>query len=172
MDPYISLAKQTIEQFVKNKRIIEVPKDLPEEFFSRKAGVFVTIRKASQLRGCIGTNLPSQKNIAEEIIHNTIAACSKNSRFLPVSKEELPELSYEVSILSKPKLIEDTNKLDPKKNGIIVKCLDGRCGLLLPDIDGIETVDQQIFIASQKGEINPLLDKIQLYYFTVEKHKL
>lgn len=171
MDKYVELAKNTVENYIKSGKIINLPEDLPDEFYSRRAGVFVTICKRGQLRGCVGTYLPTKKNIAEEIIYNAISACSRDSRFPPVFDRELPELEYEVSILSEPKLVEDIKKLHPKKNGIIVKCEDGRCGLLLPDIEGVETTDQQISIACQKAGINPLLDKIELYYFTTEKHK-
>lgn len=171
MDKYVELAKDTVENYVKSGKIMNLPEDLPDEFYLRRAGVFVTICKRGQLRGCIGTYLPTKRNIAEEIIYNAVSACSRDSRFPPVSEDELSDLEYEVSILGEPKLVKDIQKLHPKKNGIIVQCDDGRGGLLLPDIEGVETTDQQIFIACQKAGINPLLDKIELYYFTTEKHK-
>lgn len=171
MDKYVELAKDTAENYTKNGRIMNLPKDLPDEFYSRRAGVFVTIRKRGQLRGCVGTYLPTKRNIAEEIIYNAVSACSKDSRFPPVSEDELSGLEYEISILSEPKLAADISKLDPKTHGIIVRANDGRSGLLLPDVEGAETTDQQISIACQKAGINPLLDEIKLYYFTTEKHK-
>lgn len=170
MDEYVKLAKTSAEEYIKKGGMIDVPQDLPDEFYSRRAGVFVTIRKNKELRGCIGTYLPTKKNIAQEVIYNTISACCRDPRFPPVSESELNKLNYEVSILSEPRLVKDINKLDPKKNGIIVKCSDGRCGLLLPDLDGIDSIEQQILIASQKGDINPQIDGVQLYSFTVEKH--
>lgn len=170
MDKFVALAKQAIEEYVKNRKVIDAPEGLPEEFYSRKAGVFVTIRKDKELRGCVGTYLPTKKNISEEIIANAIAACSRERRFYPVSKSELPELSYEVSILSEPELIENISEHDPQKYGLIAWCTDGRCGLLLLDLDGVDSTDQQIFIACQKGGINPKKDSIQYFRFTVEKH--
>lgn len=170
MDKYVELTKKAVEEYIENKKIIPVPEDLPQEFYSRRAGVFVTIHKGKELRGCIGTFLPIKENIAREIVSNAVAACSKDYRFSPITSEELPELSYEVSILSKPCPVSDIKKHDPKKYGIIVKCADGRCGLLLPDLEGVDTIEQQIFIACQKGRIDPLADAMEFYFFTVEKH--
>lgn len=182
MDSYVELAKNAVEQYIKNKTVIAVLKDLPEEFYSRRAGIFVTIYKMEELkglprgehkralRGCIGTFLPTKKNIAEEIISNAISACSKDHRFGPITAEELPELNYEVSILSEPKLLKNLKDHDPKKHGLIIKCTDGRCGLLLPDLEGIDTTEQQIFISCQKGGIDAKSDNYELYEFTVEKH--
>lgn len=182
MDGFVKIAKLAVENYIKNKEIISAPDDLPKEFYSRQAGVFVTIYKMEEigglprderqriLRGCIGTFLPTKKNITEEIISNAIAACSRDYRFSPITPEELPELSYEVSILSEPELINNIKNHNPKKHGIIVKCADGRCGLLLPDLEGVETTEKQIEISCQKGGINPDDDSFELYEFTVEKH--
>jgi AmmeMemoRadiSam system protein A len=171
MDKYIELAQKTIEEYIKNKKMIEVPCDLPQEFYSRKAGVFVTIFKDGELRGCMGTYLPTKENIANEIVYNAVAASSKDYRFLPVNKSELGNLKYEVSILSEPELIKDIKKHDPRKYGLIVQCADGRAGLLLPDLEDIDTVDEQFGICCQKGGIDPEKDKTNLYFFTVEKHE-
>ena len=111
------------------------------------------------------------KNIAKEIISNAVAACSKDYRFAPISLGDLPDLKYEVSILSKPELLEDVKNHDPKKYGLIARCADGRCGLLLPDLDGIDTLDDQFSISCQKGGIDPENDKPRLYFFTVEKRR-
>ncbi len=182
MDEYIKLAKETVEKYIKNGKTITIPKDLPDEFYYRRAGVFVTIYKMEEmrglprshakrvLRGCIGTFLPTKNNIAEEIISNAISACSKDYRFSPITAKELPELNYEVSILSEPELLKNFKDHNPKKHGIIVKCADGRCGLLLPDLEGVDTTDQQIEISCQKGGINPKADSFELHEFTVEKH--
>lgn len=170
MDKYVELAKKAAEEYIKNKKIIKIPRDLPEEFYFPRGGVFVTIHKGKELRGCIGTFLPVKENIVQEIIDNAIAACSQDNRFLPITKEELPELNYEVSILSEPKPVKDIKAHNPKKCGIIVRCGDGRCGLLLPDLGGVDTADQQIFIACQKGGIDPQSGNYELYEFTVEKH--
>lgn len=169
MDEFVKLAKLTAEEYVKSGKVVKRPEGLSEEFF-RKSGVFVTIFKDGELRGCVGTYLPTKENIAEEIISNAIAACSMDDRFPRVSSGELKDLSYEVSILSNPEPIKDIQRHNPKKNGIIVKCPDGRCGLLLPDLDGIDSAYQQISIACRKGGIEPGLDDIRYYNFTVEKH--
>jgi len=187
MHPLVLLAKLVVENYIKEDKIISPSADLPQEILNKKAGVFVTIEKESELRGCIGTYLPTKINIAEEIIHNAIAAASKDYRFGPVQKEELPYLSYTVCILSEPKPVKNIKDLDPKKFGVIVKTtpfaypnedvgwFDGntpfKSGLLLPDLDGIDTIEKQIFIACQKGGIEPTKEKIIIYKFTVEKYE-
>ena len=184
MNPYINLAKQSIENYIKTGAIIELPKDLPDEFYNRQAGVFVTIKKDNELRGCIGTFLPTRKNIGEEIISNAISAATQDYRFSLIIENEFSELDYEVSVLSEPEKIvgeiENPTKfseekfreagLDSKKYGVIVKTIDGKSGLLLPDLDGVDSVEKQISIACQKAGINYGMDKIILYRFTVEKH--
>jgi AmmeMemoRadiSam system protein A len=180
MNPYTNLAKKSIETYIQTNRIIEPPENLPEEFYRRRAGAFVTIKKDKELRGCIGTYLPTQENIAKEIIYNAVSSAVQDWRFSPVRKEELGQLNYEVSILSEPEKIEKIEDLDPKKFGILVKSPDGRSGLLLPDLEGVDSVEQQISIACQKGGINSaldksstfekMLDKIILYRFTIEKY--
>jgi AmmeMemoRadiSam system protein A len=187
MNFYILLAKKAVEEFVKGGKIIEPPKDLPEEFLKKKAGTFVTIKKNGKLRGCIGTYLPTKENIAKEIISNAISAATEDYRFGPLQKEELAELSYTVYILSEPELVKDIKELDPKKYGIIVKTIpitssqetevvfnghfSSKSGLLLPDLEGIETVEEQITIACQKAGIDPLKEKIIIYKFRVEKYQ-
>jgi AmmeMemoRadiSam system protein A len=170
MDKYIELAKKTIEEYIRNGKILETPVGLPDEFYSRKSGVFVTIFKNGELSGCIGTYLPVRENIAREIIENAVSACSKDYRFSPIKKSDLGNLKYEVSILSTPQLIEDIEKHDPKKHGLIVRSSEGRAGLLLPDLEGVDTADEQFEICCQKGGIDPEKDNIELYSFTVEKH--
>lgn len=148
----------SVETYIKERKIISPPPDLPKEFLERRAGTFITIerfdkltaRKNSELKGCIGTYLPTRKNIAEEIIYNAIAAATEDYRFGPIQKEELSQLSYTVYILSEPELIKDINELDPQKYGIIVKTAPisypngtdvvfnghfvAKTGLLLPDL--------------------------------------
>jgi len=181
----VELVKKTVETYINEGKIISPPDDLPKEFLKRKAGTFVTIEKNGNLRGCIGTYLPTRKHIAEEIIYNSIAAATEDYRFGPVENEELPYLSYTVYILNEPELVKDIKELDPKKYGIIVKTVpisssgdvvfDGhfvaKTGLLLPDLEGIDTIEQQISIACQKGGIDPAREKILIYKFTVEKYR-
>jgi AmmeMemoRadiSam system protein A len=171
MDQYIKLAKYAIKEYVRTGKIVSVPDNLPPEFYEKKGGVFVSLYKGEELRGCIGTYLPAHKNLAEEITLNAIAACSQDSRFCPVTAEDLPDISVEVSLLSEPEKISDLHELDPKNYGVIVRSPNGQCGLLLPAIEGIDSVEQQLSIACQKGGINPATDKkIKIYKFSVEKY--
>lgn len=186
MHPLVKLAKKAVETYIKEGKIIKLAKDLPEEFLERKAGTFVTIEKEGELRGCIGTYLPTRPDIAQEIIRNSVAAATEDYRFGPIQKEELPHLSYIVYILGEPKLVRDIKELNPKKYGIIVKTvpisqsdktdvvfnghLSLKSGLLLPDLKGIDTPEQQISIACQKGGIDPREEKILIYKFEVEKY--
>jgi AmmeMemoRadiSam system protein A len=186
MNFYIELAKEAVERYVKERKIIEPSETLPKEFFNKKSGAFVTIKKDKELRGCIGTYLPTKENIAEEIIQNAIAAATEDYRFEPIKPEELSELSYIVYLLTPPKLVNNLSELNPKKYGIIVKTapisfhqrsdvtFNGytppKSGLLLPDLEGVDTVEKQISIACQKAGINPGKEKIIIYKFTVEKY--
>ena len=171
-NPYISLAKSAVETYIKKKKVIKVPDGLLEEMISKKAGTFVTIKKDGDLRACIGTYLPTKENIAEEIIQNAITAATEDYRFGPVQKQELPYLTYSIYILEKPELTKDIKELDPKKYGIIVKTLDHplKSALLLPDLDGINTVEQQISVTCQKGGIDPAKEKTVIYKFKVEEY--
>jgi len=172
MDQYIKLAQQTIETYLKEGRLIKPPSNLSQEMLKKKAGVFVSLHKKNgDLRGCIGTFLPTQENIAQEIIHNAISAAFRDPRFYPLQEDELKDLEISVDILSEPEPVDSIEKLNAKKYGIIVKADDGRTGLLLPDIEGVDTVDEQILIACQKAGINPFKEKYQIYRFTVERHK-
>jgi len=173
MHTLVSLAKKTVETFINEKKIISPPEYLPKEFLEKKAGTFVTIEENGELRGCIGTYLPTRKNIAEEIIQNAIAAATEDYRFGPVQKEELPYLTYTVYILNQQESVKNIKELDPKKYGVIVKTspIIYKSGLLLPDLEGINTVEKQIAIACQKGGINPSKEKIVIFRFTVEKFK-
>jgi len=167
MNPYVLLAKEAVESYIRDRKIIEPPKDLSTE---RKAGVFVTIEKGGRLRGCIGTYLPVRDNIAEEIIYNAIAAAVEDDRFGAIKKTELPHLAYIVYLLQRPEKVLDIAELDPKKFGIIVKA-GKRSGLLLPDLEGVNTVAEQIAICCQKGGIMLKQDDIEIYKFTVEKYE-
>jgi len=185
MNPLVLVAKRAIETYIKEKKIIAPPSNLLKEFLKRKAGTFVTIEKNGNLRGCIGTYLPLRQNIAEEVISNAIAAATEDYRFGSIQREELPHLSYTVYILSEPELVKDVNELDPKKYGVIVKTVPislakdvvfnghfiPKSGLLLPGLKGIDTVEQQILIACQKGGVDHQRDKILIYKFTVEKYQ-
>ena len=187
MNSYVELAKKAVESYVEKGEIIVPAENLPKEMVEKKSGTFVTIEKNGELRGCIGTYLPTKENIAQEIIHNAVAAATEDYRFGPIRKEELPSLSYTVYLLGKPELVKDIKELNPKKYGVIVKTTPigspnrtdvvfnghavAKSALLLPDLEGIDTVEKQVSIACQKGGINPTGEKIIIYRFMVEKHQ-
>ncbi len=166
--PHAHLARLTIEKYIRNGQIIDVPPDTPSELLEKRAGVFVTLHKHGRLRGCIGTFMPTQENIAKEIIRNAIAAATEDPRFPPVEEEELPEIKISVDVLSEPEEVEDIEELDPKKYGIIVESGFKR-GLLLPDIEGVDTVEEQIEITKRKAGIYPG-EPIKIYKFTVKRY--
>jgi len=173
MDPYIKLAKETIKNYLLTKKAIEVPKDLPLEILTKRAGVFICFKNKGELRGCIGTFMPVYENVAQEIIQNTISAATQDHRFIPVQAHEMENLKITIDILSEPEKIEDEeiNQLNPKKFGIVVKSEDGyRSGLLLPDLEGVDTVSDQISIACEKAGINEYSENFTVYKFTVERH--
>jgi AmmeMemoRadiSam system protein A len=168
MHPLVELAKKSIEAFIREGRIIEPPETpLPE--MNEKAGVFVCIKKNGQLRGCIGTFNPCYGCVAIEIIKNAISAATGDPRFHPVQEDELEGLEYCVDILSPPEKVKDLKELDPKKYGIILVC-GNRKGLLLPDLDGVDTVDEQIRITRIKACILPE-EETELYRFDVKRYK-
>ncbi|MBU3957315.1 AmmeMemoRadiSam system protein A [Patescibacteria group bacterium] len=170
MDYYVKLAKNTVEAYIKTNKIPPLPKKLPQEMIKKKAGAFVSIhKKDGSLRGCIGTFLPTRPNIALEIITNTISSATQDPRFPPITEKELSDLVYSVDILSKPKTISNRKAIDPKKYGLIVSTPDGRRGLLLPNIPGVDTPEQQIKICCQKAGIEPK-EKVKLETFIVERH--
>lgn len=162
----LTLAQRAVETYVREGRVLEPPVD-PEGLLAEPAGAFVSLKVHGALRGCIGTFEPTEPNIAAEIIRNGIAAATRDPRFLPVRSEELPHLKYSVDILSPPELISGDQQLDPKKYGVIVQS-GGRRGLLLPDLEGVDTVEDQISIARRKAGI-PIEAPVQLHRFTVQR---
>ena len=168
-DAYVRLARQTIEAYVGERKQISIPRDLPEEMYESRAGVFVSLKEEGRLRGCIGTIAPVQKNIAEEIIANAISASTKDPRFHPVQSDELDKLVYSVDVLGTPEAITSPDELDVKRYGVIVTKGRKR-GLLLPNLDGVDTVEDQITIAKQKAGISTYDDAVQLERFEVVRH--
>ena len=134
-----------------------------------KAGVFVCIKKYGELRGCIGTFEPTQENVAKEIVANAISTATRDPRFPPVSTNELKLLDYTVDVLTKPEPVSGKDQLDPRRYGVIVQA-GRRKGLLLPDLEGVDTVDYQIDICRQKGGIAPD-EPVKLYRFEVKRYK-
>jgi len=163
------LARLTIEIFIREGRIIEPPDD-PQGVLATRAGTFVTLRSADgQLRGCIGTIEPAQANVAEEIVQNAISAATRDPRFQPVSRNELPGLIYGVDVLCKPEPARGPEDLDPSVYGVIVETIDGlRRGLLLPRIDGIDSVEKQWLAVHSKAGIRPGT-RVHVERFTVTR---
>lgn len=168
MHPIAALAKETVETYVKTgKRPAPPARFTPE--MKERAGVFVSIHKLGDLRGCIGTFEPQRKNVAEEIIANAVSSATRDPRFDPIAPDELKNLDYSVDVLTAPEPVADASMLDPKKYGVIVEA-GWRRGLLLPDLEGVDTVDYQIDICRQKGGIGPS-EPVQLYRFEVKRYK-
>ncbi len=167
MSPIASLAKRTVEMYVSEGKLPEV-NELPPEMRPR-AGVFVSIHKQGALRGCIGTFEPQSENVAAEVIANSVSSSTRDPRFPPIRKSELKELDYSVDVLTSPVPVKDKKELDPKKYGVIVEC-GWRRGLLLPDLEGVDTVDQQVDICCQKAGITPG-EPTNLYSFEVKRYK-
>jgi len=133
------------------------------------AGVFVSIHKLGGLRGCIGTFEPAANNVAEEIIANAISSATRDPRFPPIAPNELKDLDYSVDVLTSPEPVESKDQLDPKKYGVIVEA-GYRRGLLLPDLEGVDSVNYQIDICRQKAGIAPD-EPIKLYRFEVKRYR-
>lgn len=168
-DPWVKLARLSLETFVKTgEQLEQLPNDLPAEMTEQAAGTFVSLHAHGQLRGCIGTTGPTTESVAWEIVQNAVSACARDPRFPPVTIAELDSLEYSVDVLGQPEAISSPAELDVKKYGVIVSC-SGRRGLLLPDLEGVDTVEQQIDIARQKGGISSR-EKYTLERFEVVRH--
>ena len=167
MPPLVRLARETVETFVKEGKTPQ-PEELTPEM-KQRAGVFVSIHKLGGLRGCIGTFEPIKQNVAEETIANAISSATRDPRFSAIAPDELENLSYSVDVLTAPEPVESQDQLDPRKYGVIVEA-GFRRGLLLPDLEGVDTVDYQIDICRQKAGIAPD-EPIKLYRFEVKRYK-
>ena len=187
-DIYVRLARFSLETYVRSGKTAKLSTDpgaskfdsasgngyfsvneLPAEMLHERAGVFVSIHKDGQLRGCIGTIGPVTDSIAREIIRNAVSAGTEDPRFEAVRIKELDKLVYSVDVLGPIEDVKDKNRLDVKRYGVIVSC-KGRRGLLLPNLEGVDTVDYQIDIARQKGGIGKN-EKYTLQRFEVVRHK-
>ena len=167
-DDFVKLARYSLETFVKTHQPAALPDNLSAELLNRRAGAFVSLHKDGNLRGCIGTIMATRDSLAEEILQNAISACSRDPRFSPVTVDELDDLEYSVDVLGEPERIFDVKDLDVKRYGVIVEN-GGRRGLLLPDLEGIDTVAEQIAIAKRKAGIRAD-EKVSLWRFEVIRH--
>jgi AmmeMemoRadiSam system protein A len=167
-DSFVRLARASVEAWVLRREHIAIPADLPEEMLSQRAGTFVSLHKNGRLRGCIGTIMATRNNIAEEIAENAVSACSRDPRFTPVGPEELKMLEISVDVLGDLEPIDGPQQLDVKRYGVIVSSGPKR-GLLLPNLDGVDTVEEQIRIAREKGGIR-VTEPYKLERFEVVRH--
>jgi AmmeMemoRadiSam system protein A len=167
-DEAVALARRAVEAFVVHRRTLDPPQAVPG-MLAEQSGVFVCIKtRNGELRGCVGTTQPAHATIAEEIIHNAISAATKDRRFDPVSMDELENLVYSVDVLSPLEPVSDPSQLDPKRYGLVVESDDGRHGLLLPDLPGIETVEQQMALTLKKADI-PSGTPVKCFRFVVQR---
>ena len=167
---HVRLARQSLEAYVREGRRITPGEGLAAELRDTRAGCFVSLKIDGQLRGCIGTIAPTQESLAQEICANAISAGTGDPRFDPVTKDELDELVYDVDVLGEPEPIASPDELDPARYGVIVSTPDGRRGLLLPDLDGVDTVEEQLEIAARKGGISLISDDVRLERFEVSRY--
>lgn len=171
VDPCVRLARLSVETYVNEHRVAEVPADVDPELLNQRAGAFVSLHSHGRLRGCIGTISATCANVAEEIIQNGVSACSRDPRFNPVRPDELDHLEYSVDVLDDAEPIENMGQLDPVRYGVIVS-KGWKRGLLLPNLDGVDTVEAQVAIAKQKAGIAVEDTHVSLERFEVVRHTL
>jgi AmmeMemoRadiSam system protein A len=168
MHPLVMLAKDTVELYIREGKVLPRPNgDLAPEMKER-AGTFVCLKIRGMLRGCIGTFEPQELDVAAEVIRNAVSAATCDPRFSCVRQDELANLEYSVDVLSAPEQIKDFKELDPKRYGVIVQA-GRRRGLLLPDLEGVDTVEEQVGIAMQKAGIAPGTS-VTLFRFEVKRY--
>jgi AmmeMemoRadiSam system protein A len=164
---YTEIARRALESRVREAGPPGFSQDFPPEL-KRPGAAFVSLKKRGVLRGCIGTISPTKQTLAEEIAANAVSAGLRDPRFPPVSEDELKELTYSVDVLGKPEKVVDINDLDPQRYGVIVK-RGSRSGLLLPALEGITTVEEQLAIARQKAGILPE-ERVETFRFEVKRY--
>lgn len=169
-DPYVALARASLENYVKTGKVIALPDSVPAEMRSKRAGAFVSIHKNGDLRGCIGTISATRDNLADEIIENAVSAATRDPRFPAIEMSELPELEISVDVLGDAEEISSIDDLDVKRYGVIVT-KGSRRGLLLPNLDGVDTPEYQVHIAKMKAGIAPGEEGVKLERFEVVRHK-
>ena len=170
--PLVQLARRTIETYVREDKTVSPPAELTEEM-QQRAGAFVTLHRHGQLRGCIGTIYPITGNVAEEVIRNAKLAATQDPRFSRVRRAELDDLEIKVDVLSEPEPVDSENELDPKRYGLIVQSIPDpkKRGLLLPNLEGIETVEKQVYWTRyHKAYITNPEEPVQMYRFEVKRY--
>lgn len=170
MDAYVQLAKEAIFSFRENpQQLFAYPDYIPEIMKQKKAGVFVSLHHYNNLRGCIGTYSATQQNIALEIIANAISAAFNDPRFKPLTLKELTEVEITVDILSPLEKIDSITLLNPKIFGVLVE-KSNKTAILLPDLQGIDSIEKQIDILLKKANINDGIYGCSFYRFTTDRH--
>lgn len=165
--PLVRLAREAIDHYLHTGKVMSAP--ARQELLNRRAGVFVSLKQDDQLRGCLGTIEPEHQNLAEEIIANAISAASSDPRFEPVELHELQQLSISVDVLSEP-VPTQYSQLDPAKLGLIASW-KGRRGLLLPDLPGVDTPQEQLKIVCSKAGIPwEKAEEATLFTFSVQRY--
>jgi AmmeMemoRadiSam system protein A/AmmeMemoRadiSam system protein B len=167
-NPYVRLARENLNHYFSHGENIKNISHLQQELLNEKHGVFVSLKKFGALRGCIGTILPTTNSLGEEIIRNSIEAAFHDSRFSEVREDELEDIDISVDVLMDPKPCKK-EELDPKKYGVIVS-KGNRRGLLLPDLEGVDTIEQQLMIACDKANID-MEEKYNIEKFEVVRYK-
>lgn len=167
-NPYVKLARESLNYYYSHGKMMSSPENLPREMLTNKNGVFISLKKFGNLRGCIGTFLPTTDSVAQEIIRNAVHAATEDPRFNRVSEDELEDIDLSVDVLSVPTK-SSKEELNPKIYGVIVS-KGNRRGLLLPDLEGVDTIDYQLEIACEKAGINPYED-FEIEKFEVTRYK-
>lgn len=169
MHPLVALAKTAVENYITAKKTVTPPVGLDKKFLAGRSGAFVSLHQNGELRGCVGTYMPTRQNIAKEVIANAINAATGDPRFEPIEKKDLPELKYEVYVLYPPEPVASMDGLDPKTYGVIVLGVKTkRSALLLPDLEGIDTVAQQLGCVTRKAGIDPTRETIAVQKFRAD----
>jgi AmmeMemoRadiSam system protein A/AmmeMemoRadiSam system protein B len=165
--PLVRLARDAVEAFVRDRRVLEPP-SLSLEGLPDRAACFVSLKTTDgAIRGCIGSVQPQKPDLPREVVRNAIDAATIDPRFSPVSDDELASLVYSVDVLSDPESIAGLGDLDPRRYGVVVQS-EHRRGLLLPDIEGVETAEEQVAIARSKALIGPD-EPLTLWRFEVKR---
>lgn len=170
--PLVKLARQTIETFIRQGVTLAPPQDLTADM-EHRAGAFVTIRRHGKLRGCIGTIQPTCENVAAEVIQNAISAATRDPRFPRLSPDELDDIEVKVDVLGEPERVHSLDELDPRRYGLIIqsKLHPIRRGLLLPDLKGIDTVEDQVYHTRYfKAQITDPEEPVEMFRFEVKRY--
>jgi hypothetical protein len=164
--PYIALAQESVHHYLNHREKLSCPEPLSNDFKSR-SGAFVCIKKLKQLRGCIGTLEPSEPNLAMEIIENSLKAALRDPRFSPVTTEELQDLTYSIDVVSPLEKISTLEELNPNIYGLVVRS-NGKQGVLLPDLEEVNSIEDQIRICRTKGKISND-EPVEMFRFKVDR---